>query len=261
MFHIVAKAGLENCQWIYNHPSSMSKKQQGASKIPQLVRYFCLHEEVCCLQLTASFCKDGLQISIQHLVTYVWKSNQNAVLQCSNCQKHQSTHFRRYRYFPPSQLWLNLVLVVLPSLLLKTCTGGPKHMSIFCFQSCTASVRGMKEIGPGLRGGAAAALPPAQPHLSQLAATSDGLRKQWARCIWQGISSHFTNTGQGLQIKILTQMWYFDPNHIVLQLFSLSLSFSLFFSLTQTGDFTSVKNCTILHVYFKCLISFFHMEF
>lgn len=45
-----------------------------------------------------------------------------------------------------------------------------------------SSVRGMKEIRPGLQGGAAAALPPAQPHLSQLATPSDGLRKSWARC-------------------------------------------------------------------------------
>lgn len=102
MFHMIAKAGLENRQWIYNHPSSMSKKQQGASKILQLIRYFWLHEEPCSLRLTVSFYKDGLHLSIVTLVIHVWKANQNhnsLVLKCSpsllqsdlvrsSCQKH-----------------------------------------------------------------------------------------------------------------------------------------------------------------------------
>jgi len=97
---MIAKAGLENRQWIYNHPSSMSKKQQGASKTLQLIRYFWLHEAPCSLQLAVSFYEDGLHLSIVTLVIHVWKANQNnlvvksrppllqSVMVCISCQKH-----------------------------------------------------------------------------------------------------------------------------------------------------------------------------
>lgn len=95
MFHMIAKAGLENRQWIYKHPSSMSTKPQGASKTLQLIRYYWLQEEPCSLQLTLSFSKDGLRLSIASKVIHLWKVNKNynsLVLKCSPCPQGFCTH-------------------------------------------------------------------------------------------------------------------------------------------------------------------------